>query len=266
MKLQSILFIIFVFSLTSCTQLNKGVVIHATFDENGQDSGPNKYDAKLIGAEIKPESAVGNGAVYFDGTDDYVEFPSNKVYFNGNYSISIWCKPETGKTWERILDFNQDEPMSGNSVTWLVGRGARGQSPMWFDQWVFYEDIAVESILDQAATPPDAYLNYDLELNEWNHFVITYDAELPNSLGIQKNTKGENVPLEGIVTLYVNGKKVSTDEHCLKPQNKPTTANWLGRSRFAPDPYFKGFLDDFRLYDRALSEAEIEQLYQQKND
>lgn len=39
------------------------------------------------------------------------------------------------------------------------------------------------------------------------------------------------------------------------------TANWLGRSRFAADPFFKGWMDDFRIYDRILSPKEVSALY-----
>jgi hypothetical protein len=39
-----------------------------------------------------------------------------------------------------------------------------------------------------------------------------------------------------------------------------TTQNWLGRSQFAADPYLNGVLDDFRIFDRALSEGEVRYL------
>jgi len=38
-----------------------------------------------------------------------------------------------------------------------------------------------------------------------------------------------------------------------------TTQNWLGKSQW-PDPYFSGSLDDFRIYNRVLSQPEIGQL------
>jgi len=40
-----------------------------------------------------------------------------------------------------------------------------------------------------------------------------------------------------------------------------TTNNWIGRSAWSPDPYFGGLLDDFRVYNRALSASEITTLY-----
>jgi hypothetical protein len=39
-----------------------------------------------------------------------------------------------------------------------------------------------------------------------------------------------------------------------------TTQNWLGRSQFTTDAYLAGELDEFRIYNRALSEAEVRYL------
>jgi hypothetical protein len=64
--------------------------------------------------------------------------------------------------------------------------------------------------------------------------------------------------------LYVNGAAASTNAQLtLRPRDLGATANnWLGRSQFAVDPFFAGSLDELRLYDRALSAAEISSLYQ----
>jgi len=258
---------LFVGSSLMAQNLNKGLVIHSTFDKDAADLSQNHFNGKLKGASISKEGIIGDGCVYFNGKDSYVEYPRNKVYFNGDYSISIWCKMVTADLWVRILDFNQDKPQVGNSVTWLIGRShQQGTHDMWFDQWVTYKGIAVESIPDiMQQNPANAYLHYNIVPNEWAHYVITYNSKAKNPNGIVKNRKGEEVPLEGIVTLYVNGKKVGTNDFCLKPQNAPTLANWLGRSRFAPDPYYNGYMDDFRIYNRILSPKEIQKLYSLKN-
>jgi hypothetical protein len=39
-----------------------------------------------------------------------------------------------------------------------------------------------------------------------------------------------------------------------------TTDNWIGRSLYNVDPYFKGKVDDFRIYGRVLSAKEISAL------
>jgi hypothetical protein len=43
------------------------------------------------------------------------------------------------------------------------------------------------------------------------------------------------------------------------PGNTPN--NFIGKSAFTADPYFAGLLDDFGVYNRALSASEITMLY-----
>jgi hypothetical protein len=48
----------------------------------------------------------------------------------------------------------------------------------------------------------------------------------------------------------------------LRPSNLGNTMNnWIGRSAFSQDPYFAGLIDDFRVYNRALTAADITALY-----
>jgi hypothetical protein len=48
----------------------------------------------------------------------------------------------------------------------------------------------------------------------------------------------------------------------LRPSTIGNTANnFIGKSAFTADPYFAGLVDDFRVYNRALTAAEITTLY-----
>jgi hypothetical protein len=63
--------------------------------------------------------------------------------------------------------------------------------------------------------------------------------------------------------LYLDGAVVVSGTTNTLPSNLGnTTQNWLGRSQY-PDPYFNGSLDDFRIYSRALSSAEVAWLAEQ---
>jgi hypothetical protein len=59
---------------------------------------------------------------------------------------------------------------------------------------------------------------------------------------------------------YVNGelKQTYTDGYYV-----PTVLNnnWIGKSNWSGDPYYNGAIDDFRLYDKVLTESEIKSLY-----
>ena len=77
-----------------------------------------------------------------------------------------------------------------------------------------------------------------LSAGVWYHIAVT----LNGNLGL----------------LYVNGAPVGTNSSLsLKPWNLGATANnYLGRSQYA-DPYLDGVIDEFRIYNVALSASEI---------
>ena len=71
------------------------------------------------------------------------------------------------------------------------------------------------------------------------------------------------VVINGVkASLYLNGKEVAENSNF---QFVPIlisnmTSNMLGKSNYTADSYFKGGMDDFRIYNRALSASEITML------
>ncbi|MGE5293318.1 MAG: LamG-like jellyroll fold domain-containing protein, partial [Solirubrobacterales bacterium] len=63
------------------------------------------------------------------------------------------------------------------------------------------------------------------------------------------------------ISLYVDGDLIGSSATTILPKDiGNTTQNWLGRSQYTADGYFLGSLDDFRIYNRTLSPAEIRYL------
>ena len=62
-------------------------------------------------------------------------------------------------------------------------------------------------------------------------------------------------------TLYVNGAAAATNTSMtLNPSSLgATTQNYIGKSQW-PDPYLSGTVDEFQVYNRALSAAEVQSL------
>jgi hypothetical protein len=60
-------------------------------------------------------------------------------------------------------------------------------------------------------------------------------------------------------TLYVDGQQVgSNTAMTIKPSDLGvTTQNWIGRSQFSGDPYLNGLVDDFRIYNQALTASQV---------
>jgi hypothetical protein len=76
----------------------------------------------------------------------------------------------------------------------------------------------------------------------WTHVAVT----LSGNVGI----------------LYVDGVEAARNNNMtIKPSDMESTLNnYIGQSQYL-DPYLKGLVDDFRIYSRALSAAEIILLY-----
>ncbi len=65
-------------------------------------------------------------------------------------------------------------------------------------------------------------------------------------------------PLAGYHALYVDGNLVGRNlDPAITLAGVKDTLNWIGRSLYAADPYFNGSVDEFRIYQGALSSLEI---------
>jgi hypothetical protein len=61
--------------------------------------------------------------------------------------------------------------------------------------------------------------------------------------------------------IYIDGDEQESNEIDLIPSDLSATKfNYLGRSPYKDDNYFKGLIADFRIYDKALNTTEIKQL------
>ncbi|MGC3992472.1 MAG: LamG domain-containing protein [Chthoniobacteraceae bacterium] len=59
-------------------------------------------------------------------------------------------------------------------------------------------------------------------------------------------------------TLYVNGVAVATNTSMtFNPSDIASTLNYLGKSQYSADPLFSGMIDDFRIYNYALTAAQV---------
>ena len=59
--------------------------------------------------------------------------------------------------------------------------------------------------------------------------------------------------------MYIDGlRRRNNTAMTLRPSSIGNTANnCIGKSAFTADPYFDGLVDDFRVYNRALTATEI---------
>jgi hypothetical protein len=164
---------------------------------------------------------IGN-AVPLSGNGEYVNLPSGIVSGLHDFTVSAWVNPSANTAWSRVFDFG-----TGTNNYMFLTLSAGG-GPVRF---------AITTSGNGAEQQLNAPGN--LPLNTWSHVAVT----LSGSTG----------------TLYVNGQPVATNSNMtLNPAALGVTnQNWIGRSQFSADPFLAATVDDFQIYDHALSAAEV---------
>ncbi len=132
-------------------------------------------------------------------------------------TVATWVYWMGGATWQRIFDF-------GNETSSYLFLTPDSGSGMRF------------SIKNQDE---EEQLNTSfLATGQWTHVAVT--------LGDQT------------ATLYVNGINVAhSSSFTMTPSDFKPVLNYIGKSQFAADPLFNGMVDDFRIYNYAMTATEV---------
>ncbi len=162
-------------------------------------------------------------AIDLDGTDDYVKLRSDIVNGLTDCTIAARVRWDGGNDWQRIFDFGN------NTTQYMVLTPRSGGGTLRFTISLNGNVAGAEQRLEG---PP-------LTSGEWAHVAVV----------LQGNTG----------TLYVNGAAVDAETVTIKPTNFSPALNYIGKSQYN-DPYFNGLVDDFRIYNRGLSAAEVSAL------
>ena len=199
------------------------LVAHFSFDDSESDTSNTPF--KLHGGKLV-DGKQGQ-AVSLDGQDDYVELPEGLVSELSDFTIATWVRLETAPTFSRIFDFGDDRGFS----LFLTPSNRQGKLCFNTNTVYYYNKQVVE-----APEP--------LPTGRWVHVAVTLTGR------------------EAV--LYVDGKPVANNPQIDFPPFRLgyTRQNWIGRSQYA-DPYLPGLVDDFRLYDGALTADQIAELAQQ---
>jgi len=207
-----------------------GLVAWYSMEGSVQDGSGNGNNGTLVGAPTYGTSLAGLGtALGLNGVSDCVDL-GNKAAFNpaGSLGISLWASiGDWGTAWNHVMVGNRGE----SNVGWQVRRHS-STSLCFTTRGVGQDDTA--SVL----TPP---------LNEWIHITCVYEQAA--------NTK----------TIYVNGTPDTVVTTNTGAKVAATTHNtYIGAravgGNTGPEAFFTGMLDDIRIYNRALSEAEARYL------
>jgi hypothetical protein len=213
-------------SLSTMIAAAPGVAHRWSFAENANDSVGNA-NATLAGG-----ATVDGGRLVLNGQRAHAQLPiGEQIEKLTNSTFEMWVTwDERQRAWVRFFDFGS----RGRSmyITPRNGRSDQGSPTNTLRFTITTSGDAGEQQINSADEFP---------VGTETHVALTIDAD------------------RDVARLYVNGKQVGANEKLtLSPSDLGRTANnWLGRSQF-PDPYFKGSINEFRIYNKTLTPEEVE--------
>jgi len=229
------------------------LVGHWKFDEKSgntaNDSSGNDFHATVIGNATWIQGMRGN-ALKFDGVNDYVNMPQNAVSYIGNLSqgtIAFWFNFTNTLQNQSIIPLFyigiDDENDDDDLFIVEIGHGGT-QNTRLYVTWIINQQIPV--------------LCYDTGFNlnedQWYHFAVVVG---PN---------GNTGYLDGeeLVNRHYNFGDASDDLFLDDIPVKEILSVAYGKTNDMINQYFryfKGEMDDVRIYNRSLNDTEIFNLY-----
>ncbi len=194
-------------------------------------------DANLFGSPAWAAGRVGTYSLDLNGSSQYAEAPDDaSLDITNQITLAAWIKPETFSANPQGL-INKAINGTGAAGTDGFELTLSSTGSTW-PQKVFFR-------INQA-TSGDTYrvnstTSYPIDGNTWMHVAATFDGT--------------------DLKLYINGQlegTVSGVGQTIAVNSLPLT---LGAQDGAtPDRFYMGWMDDARVYNRALSASEIQQL------
>lgn len=220
--------------------LDSGLVAYWSFDEGSSDTAydysGNGNDGTIYGAAWV--DGISDSALYFDGQDDYVFVPdSNSLDLTTDGTVMEWIQiPSSFSPPYGGVGFVNKMLHSTGMYSYELGIDHDG--PCFGAIGDGVNGIAVYCNDYHRYETPDFL--YD---DTWHLLAFTWN------------------PTELI--LYIDGAFENSHTNTTSGAQISTWDLHIGRRKYQPTgwEYYEGLIDEVRIYNRALSEAEIESLY-----
>ena len=189
--------------------------------------GTTVYEPRIVPGRFGNAMAFdGENGLHFDGVGDFTRAAP--------FTLSLWIKAAEWRDWNVLVHRTRaalDAGSRGYELSMQHDRLVAGLTHMW-------PQNAIRVVTTDA-----------LPLNEWVHVAMTYDA----------SSRAEGV------TLYVNGERAAVtvlrDNLFKNITYERDDATLTMGYRFRDSGFKDGLIDDFQVFDRALTAIEVAQLH-----
>jgi len=204
------------------------LVAYYPFNGNANDESGNGNDGIVTGAALTTDRFGNDSSAYdFDGIDDYIRvYDSPTLDFgNGDFSIGFWFKTEISRY------IVHKGGTGGGSISWNVGI-----EPSNNYDWVYFGGDWV-----------------NVGTNWTNGTTVVTDDQWHFGLGIKRGDS---------IEVYVDGVLEGTSDLGISTTADTDSAMLIAaRNDLVGSGFFNGEIDDIKIFNYALSENEISNLY-----
>lgn len=230
-----------IFCLLICSQilaqdLTSDLVICMPMDGNANDlSGNNNHG--VVSAAILTADRFGNSnsAYHFNGTNSYISVVNNnslaEIEANDELTISAWCKVSAWyqnynvfsivNKYNTVSDYGWDFNLQNSSTNGIM---FIPNYPQNSNQYTFTA-------------------NNSMVFNQWHFYAISFS----------KSNQQCKLFKDGVLLNTVNTNSLSLEN--------TNSYLYIGYSPAGPNEFSNGDIDDLKLFSRALTELEIQTLY-----
>ena len=218
-------------SFTTESSTDSTLLAHYAFEGNLNDnSSYNRHLTEAQGSQITYsdinfQNNISGQAALFNGINTYAYTDNISIADTDNWTISFWTKPESSNMsqWDSVMS-------TGDTNTTTGG--------------IFQIDYTGNNQL--RFNTSGNLLNLTLADGEWQHFVFT-----------KSYTPGGYHLYNHQLIYYKDGEVIGNETQVETSWDKIKIGlNRLGGS------YWKGYIDDFRIYNRVLNSFEVEELFE----
>jgi len=225
----AILTTIAMLTLAGSARADATLVGHWTFDEGAGDtafdSSVNGLNGTITNA-VYTSGRIGSNALYFNGSNASVEVPNSDLLVPQTIGISLWFKSDS------LQDSFAD----------MLDKGHGYGSNPYYAGYVIqydYDGVSFDGAYGNGSGFYGVGTDNNWADNNWHHLVVNLGedgCQLYIDTVLVDSTLGQGPLIQNDSNLY------------------------FGRHRFL-GRYFRGWLDDIHIYDGALSESEVHELF-----
>jgi hypothetical protein len=221
------------------TSLQTGLVGYWPFNGNANDESGNGNNGTNNGATLTTDRFGNlNSAYDYNGTNNNINFGSSTVFgltSNNILTFSVWVRPLRASNNANIMDgvFSKYQDLNVSNCNYY---------------------FSIDKNVSSSSNPPNGVITANgtnsigatCELNTWQHYVIVMQSGL-NNIKVYRNGVLDNTGTVNFSSLISNSN--------LYLGYIPTTTTNITQSNFL------GKIDDFSIWNRALTQQEITNLY-----